>query len=118
MGTDEMSGGKAPKNKGDKYERDVVSYLLSIGIPASRLKRGNPTGDVLTVPDIVIECKDQKSLCLAAWIDQTSGEVEAAQARYGIVIVKRARKADVGRHYFVMEVEDGINLLREAGYLD
>lgn len=112
-----MSGGKGPKNKGDQYERDVVAYLKSKGLHVERCKRGNATGDILGVADIVIECKNQKEIRLASWLDQTLGEVEEAEARHGVMFVKRRGRSDVARHYFVMEAEDGLQLLAEAGYL-
>ena len=112
-----MSGGRGPKNKGDRYERAIVAYLQSRGIQVERAKRGNKTGDILGQREITLEAKDQRTFDLAGWVDQAVAECALAGARYPIVIAKRARKSDVGQHYFIMEVEDGISLLEEAGYL-
>lgn len=112
-----MTGGRSPKNKGDRYERAIVAYLQSRGIQVERAKRGNKTGDILGHAEVVLEAKDQTRFALASWLDQALDEREEAGARHAIVIAKRPRRGDVGRHYFIMEVEDGISLLEEAGYL-
>jgi len=112
-----VSGSKS-RRKGDNYERDVVTYLNSIGLPVRRAKRGNDTGDILGTPRLVLECKDAVQFKLAAWVDQMQVEKLAGNATFGAVIAKRPRKRNVGEHYFVMTVEDGLLLLQQAGVIE
>jgi Holliday junction resolvase len=109
--------GNQSRSKGDKYERAVVNYLKQCGVFVERGKRGNKTGDVLGISRIVLECKDQKTFDLAGWVNQMLEEAHEARADFGVVIAKRPRKTDVAEHYFVMTVEDGLALLRKAGYV-
>ncbi len=112
-----MTGGRSPKNKGDRYERAVVAHLKKRGLHVEKAKRGNPTGDILGIPGVTIECKDQAKMCLPAWLAQAQEEKQAAGAACALVVVKRARVADVGKHYVVLTVDDALQLLEEAGYV-
>jgi hypothetical protein len=111
-----VSGARS-RRKGDEYERDVVSYLNSVGLPVRRAKRGNDSGDILGAPDLVLECKNQKQFQLASWVDQMLIEKQASEATFGVVIAKRPRRINVAQHYFVMTVEDGLALLDQAGVI-
>lgn len=112
-----MSGNRS-RRKGDNYERDVVAYENSIGLQVRRAKRGNDTGDILGTPDFIQECKNAKQWSLAAWVDQMQLEKLAAGATFGAVIVKRPRVVDVGGHYFIVTVRDGLLLLQQAGIIE
>lgn len=110
-----MTGGRGSKAKGASYENEVVKYLRSRGFEVTRAKIGNATGDIIGIPGVVVEAKNQKRFDVAGWVDQMLGEVEAAHARLGMVIAKRPRKVDIGENYLIMTVADGITLLKEAG---
>lgn len=113
-----MTGGSRPRRLGDTYERQCVAYLHEIGLTqARRGKRGNDTGDIPVFPQFVLECKRAKTFELAAWVDQMQQEKLAAHAAYGAVIAKRPRVADVGGHYFIMTVRDGLLLAQQAGVI-
>lgn len=110
-------GGRSPKNKGDAYERAVVRYLQERGIHVTRAKRGNPTGDVLGIDGLTIECKNQRSYDIAGWIKQMQASKELSESRLGVVIAKRRGTTDVSQHYAILTVEDLVTLLGEAGYV-
>lgn len=112
-----MSNGIS-RRRGDDYERRVVDYFNTLGLPVRRAKRGNDTGDILGVPRLAIECKGEKKFLPANWIDQMKIEQQAANADYGIVIARRLHKANVGDHYFIMTVRDGLLLLQQAGVIE
>jgi hypothetical protein len=113
-----MTGGRASNQKGAGYERDIVKYLNARGIACTRAKRGNKTGDIPICRRLSIEAKNHRKLILSKCIDQMKLEKLALGADYGCIIAKRERKVEVGEHYFIMTVEDGINLLVEAGVIE
>lgn len=108
----------ASRRKGAAYERDVVAHLRAKGRPhVERRIAGMAAdrGDVTGWPGVVVECKNRKAIDLAGFVDQLAGEIAEAQAETGVVIVKRAGIADVGRHYAVLTVDGWLALMAEAG---
>lgn len=107
------------RRKGDNYERDYAKYCIAFGIAgARRAKRGNNSGDVHTSPEFVSECKNARTWRLGEWVDQMQEEKRSCGARFGAVIAKRPKKSNVGEHYFIMTVEDGLRLLAQAGVIE
>lgn len=110
--------GAASRTKGAQYERDVVNHLKARGrLHIERRISGmdKDTGDINGIPGVVIECKNRKAIDLAGFCDQLAAEMAEADADHGVVIVKRAGVADVGRHYAVTTVDGWLDLMAEAG---
>jgi hypothetical protein len=82
------------KAKGTAAETAVVRYLQSWWPAAERraLSGGKDKGDVAGIPGVVIEVKAAVRQELAAWRRETWTEMENAQARFSMLVVKRPRK--------------------------
>lgn len=112
------------KRKGSQYERDVVHWLVAEGVTAGRVGSAaasqgshHQTYDLWADLPLTIECKNQKAMKLASWVDQSVEQAEAGaegdfQWLPGVVIHKRAGKGDVGEHYATMRVKDLLCLMR------
>lgn len=111
----------ASKRKGSQAERDVVTYLQSVGWPyAERRLAGSTTdrGDIAGVGAgaVCIEVKNHSRLALGDWIDQVEVETVHARANVGVCIHKRRGKTSVGDWYATLPVHMLVTLLKEAGY--
>jgi Holliday junction resolvase len=86
------------KDKGSAFEREVVAHLnrWEFGEHAERRKAGmtDDRGDVVGVPDLAIECKNHKDVAAALrlGVDALPDEMRHSHARFGVAVVKRARK--------------------------
>jgi hypothetical protein len=109
------------KAKGSQAERDAAALLRAGGFPNADREfgagRADDVGDVRNVPRTVIEVKAEKAFNPAGWLAEAEAERINAGAEYGIVFAKRPGKA-MKDGYFIMRIEDGIALLREAIYSD
>ena len=116
----------ASKAKGSSFEREVVLYLRNHGFPYAERGVAGATediGDIIGTPGVIWECKNQKVMNLAGWVDELVIEVANYRNRYnfqepdtGAVIHKRRGKTTVGEYYATMPVEMFVSLLKEAGY--
>ena len=116
-----MTGGRAPKRKGDTFERAVVAYLRSHGFPgaARAYGAGRPDGigDIADVPGFVIECKAHRTLDLAVFMDQAVREA-GSRSVVPVVVAKR-RGQDTGNAYVVLRLSDFARIaLDREGVLD
>lgn len=50
-----------------------------------------------------IECKNQKAMCLAAWVDQAAAQAER-RGLIPVVVHKRVGTTDAGRWYVTLEL--------------
>ena len=86
------------KEKGSAFEREVVAHLnkWEFGADAERRKAGmtDDRGDVVGVRDLAIECKNHKDVAAALRLalDALPDEMRHSNARFGVAVVKRARK--------------------------
>lgn len=104
------------KAKGSQWERDVVKFLQENGFIYAE-RRGlagqqQDKGDIVGLPGLVIECKNQKSFDLAGWIAEAEVEKGHARADYGVVFAKRRGKR-AGQGYAIMTIEEFARLWRE-----
>jgi len=79
------------KNKGTKFESDVVACLQVSGFPGAerRALAGNlDKGDILGVPDWALEAKDRARMDLGVWAAEAEIESRNAKASYWVVIHK------------------------------
>lgn len=104
----------ANKQKGSQFERDVVSYLQSQGFNAERRYGAGireDRGDIVGVPDFAIECKNQRNIDLAQFVDEAIIEAKHARQPFGAAVIKR-RNRNVRESYVVMSLEQFVALLQ------
>lgn len=102
------------RQKGTAFESEVVNFLKAHKIfNATRLPMSSPLGDI-DGTGVVLECKNQKTMTLAAWVDQAA-KAGAVAARPFFVIHKRPRK-NVSEAYvtFPLEYLPGLLVLIQA----
>jgi hypothetical protein len=102
------------KRKGSDWEVTVANYLRDNGFPYAerRVTQGSKDrGDIGGIPGVVIECKAEKLITLAEYMDEVAVEKANAHAPVGFAVVKR-RNYGVERAYSVMELQHQIELLR------
>jgi hypothetical protein len=108
------------KRAGTEWERRVVDYLASNGVPHAERRAphgASDRGDVAGLPGVVIEAKAGREIALGTWLSETYAEVANADAEHGLLLVKR-RNRPAARGYAVMELWDAVRLLRQAGWGD
>lgn len=89
--------GKASREKGKRFEREVANFFKSYGISARRTSqfcgKTGQAGDVEGVPDCHIECKAVEKLSLEAAYAQSVRDAEATgKNEIPVVIHKKSRK--------------------------
>lgn len=102
------------KDKGTKWERDTVSYLVGRGYDAAErraLAGVLDKGDVVGIPDTVIECKAEVAFNFSGYMKELAAEMVNANAKYGAAVVKRPGK-NVADAYAVMPLSLFVTLLR------
>ena len=111
------------KQKGTAHETAIVRHVNDKGLPAARvtLHGANDHGDIHIRDgqgDLhVIEAKcTPNRLDLPGALTELAKEKENAGAMFGAVVFKRKGTTDVGRYYAVMEFDDYLALLPEAGF--
>ena len=107
------------KQKGTSFETLVADFLKHNGFRYAErraLAGTNDKGDITGTPGIVWECKNQKTMNLAGWLDETMIETANANADYGILVAKRRGKGNPAEQYAVMPLGMIVELLKAAGY--
>lgn len=89
--------GKASRDKGKRFERDIANFFKGYGITARRTAqycgKTGAAGDVEGVPGVHIECKAVEKLNLEVAYAQSVRDAEAAgKGEYPIVVHKKSRK--------------------------
>jgi Holliday junction resolvase len=103
------------KRKGTAWESQVVDYLRSHGQPHAErraLTGSADKGDVSGIPGVMIECKAEKTVTLAAYADEVKVETANAGASVGVAIVKR-RNRGPGDAYVVMNLDQFAAMLAD-----
>lgn len=107
------------KIKGSAFEREIVLYLREQGWEgAERTRAGwqDDRGDIDGVPGVTFECKNQKVLALAQWVDELVVEMQHGNNSVGAVVHKRRGVTDSGNYYATLPLSVFVRLLKEAGY--
>lgn len=102
------------KRKGTAWESSVVDYLQTHGFPYAERRALNGSqdkGDVAGIPGVVLECKAEKAITLADYMDEVAVEQANARAQIGAAVVKR-RNQPVGRAYVVMELHEFVKVIK------
>ena len=102
------------KEKGKRFERKIASIFREEGYEARRSAQycGNTgeAADVVGIPNIHIECKNQNRMCLYDWVDQAVRDSTAAgDGKLPVVI----HKADNKEILVTMRLDDWFQLFRE-----
>jgi hypothetical protein len=93
------------KQRGTAFETAVTRWLNDNGHPHAerRALNGNTDrGDIAGIPDVVIECKNCKTITLSAWADELDVEMRNAGVAIGAVVIKRRGHGNPGDSYAVM----------------
>lgn len=102
------------KEKGDRWERDLVSFLKAEGFPhATRLRQtGRDVGD-LTIgsPFWALEAKDDKSLSPWAMASQAEREASHAGKPFGVALRKSPRRGP-GEAVVLMTMATWVRLVK------
>lgn len=113
------------KNKGDVFELALRAHIAECGFVVSRTRAGyeRDHGDLHILgdghgPTVIVQAKNQRAHALGEWLTHTALQREHAGAKHGVLVVKRRGVGNPGRQYAVMELDDLLALLREAGYAD
>lgn len=110
----------ASKRKGTGWESAVVQFLRDNGVPHAErrsLNGAKDRGDIAGIPGVVIECKNEKTVTLAAYADETAAEARNDGARIGLAWIKRRGKASPANAYVLIDGNTAVRLLTEAGYI-
>jgi hypothetical protein len=113
--------GRSSKAKGYAGERAVVEYLRANGFPYAERRRAGAaadTGDVIAIPGLTIEVKNQQRMALADWTDQMLSEMQntTPAAWQGVVVHKRKGKTSPGDWYATTTFDLWLRMLKE-GYV-
>ena len=107
----------AAKDKGDRFERDVVRVLRAHGHPhaerALRLGAHADHGDIAGVPGFHIECKDHGRIELGAWLHLATIEAWRIDSRPIPVLVVKRRMQPAERAYVVLELATFADLIAD-----
>lgn len=104
------------KAKGTLHESATVRYLQTHGFERAErraLAGGKDLGDVVNVPSCVVECKNAQAITLASWADETETERINANARFGVLVIKRRNKG-IDKAYAVVPLSQMVELLNEV----
>lgn len=104
------------KQKGSKFETDVMKYLRKLGHFAERLAKAgaNDEGDIVTIiagQTYILECKNRKSMNLPAFWDEAQVEAKNYAKARGMVatppafvIVKR-RQHGIEKAWVIQDLD-------------
>jgi hypothetical protein len=106
------------KNKGDKFERDTITYLREHGFGVDRTRAGwsDDRGDIHGVDGFTWECKNWRTISLPLWIRELETECVNNGTELGAVVHKKRGTTDMGEQYATLPLRMLVQLLKEAGY--
>lgn len=96
------------KAKGTQFET-LVTDFLRLKFPHARratLTGNIDRGDVTGVPGLTVQCKNQKSVSLGAWVDASKDQAANACADFAVVVHKRVGKANASEQFATMPLGD------------
>ncbi len=115
----------ANKAKGDRFEMTLRDHLAASGFDVERTRAGYErdygdlhimTGEATRAPGVVVQAKNHRAHSLGEWLTATAEQRACTSADHGVLVVKRRGVGAPGRQYAVMELDDLLALLKEAGY--
>ena len=105
----------ASRRKGTAWESAVVEFLRDHGFPHAErraLSGSLDKGDLTGLPGLMVECKAEKSIDLAEYMDEVKVQTSNAGAQLGVAVVKR-RNRSTADAYVVMSLDRFAELLAE-----
>jgi hypothetical protein len=101
------------KRLGTGWETAVVNWLRADFPYVERraLHGTRDKGDVSGIPSVMIECKNEAGITLAAYMDEVKVQTEHANAQIGVAWIKRRGKG-VDQSYVVMSPETFVRLIK------
>lgn len=103
------------KAKGTRWEVAVRDYFKEHGVNAYRPAQEGfkDVGDLHGVSPFAVQCKDWRDVTSAIreGLDGAQKQADNAGERYGVVIVKRARKP-VSEAYAVLRLADFVDIVQ------
>ena len=107
--------------RGADWEQKVADYLKEeFPLAERRVKNGRlDRGDIAGIPNVVIECKAERTIDIPGYLGELALEMENADARFGFVFVKN-RRHGIGDGYAVLSIAKArelLVLLRDNGLL-
>ena len=108
------------KQKGTKFESDVMKYLRSLGHFAERLAKAgaNDEGDIVTIiagQTYILECKNRKAMNLPQfWAEAQTEAANYAKARGQVVappafVVVKRRNASIEDAWVIQPLGEWVN---------
>jgi hypothetical protein len=115
------------KKKGADTEVKYVDYLRSHGVPNAERRHLNGVLDKGDIAgwnasdgswNVVVEVKSGASLKIPQWLAELDAEVANANAATGHIVVRPKGKPDPEDWFVIMPVNEFMDLMQEAGYID
>jgi hypothetical protein len=108
---------KSAKNKGNRYENHLIEVLRSQLDEKAQRTYGSGAGldkndVVLPQFDIEIEAKNQKTLKILDWMEQTQSQ-QNKSGRTSVMVFRNPRKAEFQESFVVMDLYDWIELVKK-----
>lgn len=109
----------APRQPGRPMESGLVECLNLAGLKAHRLRLAGSKdrGDVAIegLDEVVLECKDTRTVALSEWWKEAEQERVNAEARYAFVAFKRHGVGDLSEQWVLTNTGTLAALLAELG---
>jgi hypothetical protein len=107
---------RSAKNKGNRYENHLIEVLRSQLDEKAQRTYGSGAGldkndVVLPQFDIEIEAKNQKTLKILDWMEQTQSQ-QNKSGRTSVMVFRNPRKAEFQESFVVMDLYDWIELVK------
>ena len=98
--------------KGSAWETAVAEYLKEeFPMVERRVKNGRlDRGDIAGIPNVVIECKAERTIDIPGYLGELALEMENADAPFGFVFVKN-RRHSTEDGYALLSISKAVDLL-------
>lgn len=107
------------KHRGYRTQKVVAEYLKANGFPhAESTGAGRSGTDVTGIVGVDIEVKARTGLDLPGLMRQLNERHTEGTLGLGVIRLNGQGEGNVGSWVMVLRLEDGANLLRDAGYGD
>lgn len=107
---------RSAKNKGNRYENHLIEVFRENLDEKAQRTYGSGAGldkNDINLPqfDIEVEAKNQKTLKILDWIEQTQSQ-EGKSGRTSVLIFRNPRKAEFLESFVVMDLYDWMELVK------
>lgn len=107
---------RSAKNKGNRYENHLIEVLREHLDSKAQRTYGSGNGldkNDINLPqfDIEMEAKNQKTLKVIDWMEQTQSQ-EGKSGRTSVLVFRNPRKAEFQESFVVMDLYDWMTLVK------